>query len=104
MIIAGGVYIERCVVPETTRLLGSGGRAALALSSFRRDIALHTFHPPELWDDLASNFFPYGIECHPYTSDERIAFSYLFPLARPEQSPGALGRRREQVVSGRNTL
>lgn len=104
MIVAGGVYIERCVLPDTTRLLGSGGRAALALSSFRRDIVLHTFHPPQLWGDLEANFRPYGIGCHPYVSDERIAFSYLFPLGRPEQSPEALGRRRKEIISGRDIL
>lgn len=104
MIVAGGVYIERCVVPDTARLLGSGGRAALALSSFRQDIVLHTFHPPELWGDLEANFRPYGIACHPYASDERITFSYLFPLGKAEQSPEEVGRRREQVVSGRDIL
>jgi len=104
MIVAGGVYLETCVTPETRQLLGSAGRAALGLSSLRSDIELHTFQPPALWGDLEANFRPYGIDCKPSASSERIEFAYLFPLARPVQTPAAVAERREQLVTGDNVL
>lgn len=104
MIIAGGVYLERCVTPDTTQLLGSAGRAALGLSSLRKGIVLHTFHPVALWADLEANFRPYGIDCRPSPSSERIEFSYVFPLARPIQSPSSAPSRSEGLIKGRDIL
>ncbi len=72
--------------------------------TLRQDIVLHTFHPTELWSDLDANFRPYGIECRPYVSEERVTFSYLFPLGKPEQSPASIKKRLEQVISGRDVL
>ncbi len=104
MIVAGGVYLETCVTPPTRQLLGSAGRAALGLSSLRNDIELHTFHPPALWGDLEANFRPYGIDCRPSASLERIEFAYLFPLARPVQTPAGFPRRAERLVTGQSVL
>ena len=104
MIVAGGVYLETCVTPETKQLLGSAGRAALGLSSLRSDITLHTFHPADLWGDLEANFRPYGIDCRPSVSSERVEFAYLFPLARPVQTPAGIGKLEEQLVTGDSVL
>ncbi|MGZ8287096.1 MAG: PfkB family carbohydrate kinase [Allosphingosinicella sp.] len=87
-----------------TQLLGSGGRAALALSSFRSDLVLHTFQPVDYWEDLEANFRPYGIDCHPAPSSARIEFSYLFPLARPVRSPTLITERPHIAVTGDNIL
>ena len=104
MIIVGGVYVETCVTPERTQLLGSGGRAALALSSFRSDLVLHTFQPPDYWEDLEANFRPYGIDCRPAPSSARIEFSYVFPLARPVRSPSLIAERPRSAVAGADIL
>ena len=104
MIVAGGVYLETCVTPETRQLLGSAGRAALGLSSLRSEIELHTFHPPDLWGDLEANFRPYGIDCRPSATSERIEFAYLFPLARPVQTPAGVAERGEKLVTGNSVL
>ena len=104
MLIAGGVYVEKCVAPETTQLLGSGGRAALALSGVRDEITLHTFHPPNLWEDLRANFAPYGIDVAAHPSAERVTFSYLFPLGRPVQTPARTRHAGQIVVEGEEIL
>ena len=104
MLIAGGVYVERCVAPDTTQLLGSGGRAALALSTARRDLTLHIFHPPELWADLRANFVPSGIAVVPHAAAERIVFSYLFPLGRPVQTPARPSPAAEVLIEGDEIL
>lgn len=100
MIIAGGVYVENCVAPETSQLLGSGGRAALALMTRRRGLHLHTFHPSNLWTDLEANFVANGIECTAHSSAERVSFTYLFPLGRPVRTPDRMPIALSAKVEG----
>lgn len=104
MIIAGGVYVEKCIAPETIQLLGSAGRAALGLSGMRPSLTLHTFHPPGRWNDLRANFAPYGIEVVPHPAAERVTFSYLFPLGRPVQTPAWIPSAGQVVVEGDSIL
>jgi hypothetical protein len=104
MIVAGGVYVEKCVAPERVQLLGSGGRAALALRDRRRDIHLHTFHPVEHWPDLEANFVANGVGCTAHPSSERIVFSYLFPLGRPVRTPDRLAAAADVAISGKEVL
>lgn len=104
MIIAGGVYVEKCVAPEAVQLLGSGGRAALALMDRRRDIHLHTFQPLEYWPDLEANFIANGVGCTAHPSAERIVFSYLFPLGRPVRTPDRPGAAADIAISGKEVL
>ncbi len=104
MIIAGGVYVEKCVSPETTQLLGSAGRAALALMRERQDLHLHTFHPPALWPDLEANFVANGIRCTPHASAQRVTFSYLFPLGRPVRTPDRVTPTSTVTITGDQVL
>jgi hypothetical protein len=87
LLIAGGVYAETCVTPARVALLGSGGRAALALVGLRDDIELHTFHPNSLKQDVALNFEPMGVSVTVYAASCRHSFEYLHPLARPRIAP-----------------
>ncbi|MDR3488253.1 MAG: PfkB family carbohydrate kinase [Bradyrhizobium sp.] len=87
LLIAGGVYIETCVTPARVTLLGSGGRAALALLGLRDDIDLHTFHPHSLEQDVALNFEPLGVRVTVHPTPSRYSFEYLHPLARPRIVP-----------------
>jgi hypothetical protein len=87
LLVAGGVYAETCVTPARVALLGSGGRAALALVGLRDDIELHTFHPSSLKEDVALNFEPMGVSVTVYAAPYRHSFEYLHPLARPRIVP-----------------
>ena len=78
--MAGGTYIEECVAPPSLSLLGSGGRAALALADLE-PVVLHTFHPDPA--DILANF---GLGSVVHRSASRIRFRYLHPLARPDFS------------------
>lgn len=78
LVVAGGTYVEECVAPPSLALLGSGGRAALALANLEA-VELHTFHPGEA--DILANFGPGSVT---YASAARVRFRYLHPLARPE--------------------
>jgi len=104
MIIAGGVYVEDCVTPRTTQLLGSAGRATVALSKMRSDLELHTYHPPELWEDVRVNFAPVCTKCQLYSSNSRVHFSYLFPLGRPLQTPYLDPSDERHFVTGEQAI
>ncbi len=83
--------MEECVAPPSLNLLGSGGRAALALDGFET-VELHTFHPDEA--DILANF---GSRSVVHRSAASIRFRYLHSLSRPEIE----GIPRQQVPSVR---
>lgn len=104
MVIAGGVYVETCVTPRGRVLMGSGGRAALALVGHESDIVLHTFQPHEDEADVLANFGPFGIRTCCHESSELVRFAYLHPLARPRISPVPLPRAADAHVAGDTVL
>lgn len=99
LIIAGGVYHERCLTPSSVELFGSGGRAAVALSGLT-DVALHTFFPDEFRQDIAANFDLFGVETHVYPSTDVTEFHYHFPLSPPRFAPIPLPTADAVRVSG----
>lgn len=104
MIIAGGVYLEICAAPASVQLLGSGGRAALALMGLTDRVALHAFYPAEYAEQIFPNFEPMGVEVELYPSSDRIAFHYLYPLAKPRISPIPLPASGTIAVKGETVL
>ena len=104
MLIAGGVYVETCVTPERAVLLGSGGRAALALVGLRDDIELHTFHPRSLEQDVRLNFEPMGVGVTVFDAPCRYLCEYLHPLARPRIAPLPSANAGSVAVEAREVL
>jgi hypothetical protein len=100
LIVAGGVYLEVCVSPESISLFGSGGRAAMGLANLSPKVQLHSFQPAAMADDIFANFEPFGIDVHLYPTSDRIAFKYLFPLGRPRITPVPLPQAGTVAVSG----
>lgn len=85
--IAGGVYFERCLAPDRKALLGSGGRAAAALTSLSNQVTLHSFHPAGRMLDAQYSLGAYGVETHFHASPAVIGFEYLHPMSSPRISP-----------------
>jgi hypothetical protein len=85
--IAGGVYFERCLTPSRSALLGSGGRAAAALSSLSDRVILHSFHPVERMLDAQYALGAYGVETLFHASPAVVGFEYLHPMSSPRISP-----------------
>jgi hypothetical protein len=104
MIVAGGVYLETCSTPASSLLMGSAGRAALALVGLTDRIRLHAFQPHERALEVYPNFEPLGIEVMLHPSPARIAFHYLYPLARPRISPVPLPESGTVEVTGKTVL
>ena len=104
MIVAGGIYYEACTSPPTRSLLGSGGRAALALAGLTSDVTLHGFYPAKHADEAFSAVAGAGVDLHLHPAPDRIAFDYLHPLARPRIFPIPLPNAGTIEVAGRNIL
>jgi Nucleoside 2-deoxyribosyltransferase/pfkB family carbohydrate kinase len=86
MIVAGGVYYERCFSPNSECLFGSGGRAAAALSDLV-EIELHTFFPSNFALDVYANMASFGVKAIAHPSSNVVNFFYHFPLSPPRIAP-----------------
>ncbi len=84
MIIAGGVYREECVRPHWSRIFGSAGRAAVALSALSPDSHLVAYAYTGWAEDVRQTMHGLGVttDLREITSD--IAFHYLHPLSISE--------------------
>ncbi|WP_315752506.1 MULTISPECIES: hypothetical protein [unclassified Bradyrhizobium] len=83
MIVVGGAYLEECDWPEWQRIMGSGVRAALAVSELSPGSELYTFVDQEARGDLALTMTERGIKTHLRTRREPIVFYYKHPLTSP---------------------
>src|SRR6185437_5361423 len=85
--IAGGVYIERCLQPRWHQLFGSGGRAAVALSTLT-DVVLSTYVDAASARDLAAlagSFERIALDTHAIPTT--VSFDYVHPLSIPVIRP-----------------
>jgi hypothetical protein len=101
--IAGGLYYERCLAPNSTELFGSGGRAAVALSGLAR-VSLHTFFPDAFKGDAVANMEAFGIEAHVYPSSDVVEFHYHFPLSPPRFAPVPIPSAEPIEVTAENLI
>lgn len=100
LIVAGGMYIERCLTPNRLSLMGSGGRAAAAVSALSPGTVLHTFHPPEMQRDALLAMAGYGVDVVFHPSDAIVGFEYLHPLSSPRIYPVPLPKAGTGSVEG----
>lgn len=105
MNIIGGVYSESCEIPSWNAELGSGGRAAAAVSKLSPHSTLHTYSKNHFTKGLR-RLTEMGITLDIHKSDTEIAFAYFHPLSRPhiEPSRSAIFRHDSIHVSARVVL
>lgn len=91
MDIVGGVYRELCEWPAWDAVLGSGGRAALAVGALSSKVRLHTYVSPQTRSAI-EHLSSSGIEINGHPTSSGVAFIYLHPLSEPyiEPSPTSL--------------
>jgi sugar/nucleoside kinase (ribokinase family) len=88
MIVVGGTYIEECDWPEWKRIMGSGVRAALAVSDVSPGTELYTYVDTDADSDLMMTMSERGIKAHTRKRSEAIVFYYKHALTSPpEQRP-----------------
>jgi len=85
--IVGGVYHEVVVIPEHVELLGSAGRAAVAIGPERASITLHTVLAVKDGAELARLAKSNGFQTKVAVGAETIAFSYVHGLDPPRIFP-----------------
>lgn len=87
MIVAGGVYREECVWPNWSRIFGSGGRAAAAISRISPGSALYAYASREWAEDVRISMTNFGVDPHLVEIEADITFSYFHPLSVPVLTP-----------------
>lgn len=104
ILIAGGVYRERCIWPEWKQTMGSGGRAAAALASFGHPVALIAYAT----DEVAAEFAPQAAldetDFEHVPSSAPILFDYVHGMSIPRISPDPVLIKREQPVAATGAL
>ncbi|WP_259668168.1 carbohydrate kinase family protein [Rhizobium lentis] len=104
MLIAGGLYREVCETPYWNEEVGSGVRAAAALSQLCPSVELYTYRSTatgHAFDSLTG--MGVIVHCSPRSHD--IAFAYFHPLSTPHIEPTILPVRSASiVVKGTNVL
>ncbi|QND63675.1 nucleoside 2-deoxyribosyltransferase [Mesorhizobium loti] len=84
MIVAGGVYREECIWPYWSRIYGSAGRAAAAISVLSPDSRLVAYACRGWADDVRQSMQQFGVTPDLTEINEDIGFHYLHPLSAAE--------------------
>ncbi|MFV0514729.1 MAG: PfkB family carbohydrate kinase [Jhaorihella sp.] len=101
--IAGGLYREICLHPAWNTLLGSGGRAAQALTALGDKTILHSYFE----DDQSIALEPYrdsGITLELMRRQSPIAFAYFHPLSTPHLEPSDIAQESAFHVNAETVL
>jgi len=85
--IVGGIYREKVAFPYWDQLMGSAGRAAMALSGHVDTIRLHSVVAEREGVTATASFGAAGIELNLQRRPEAIEFDYIHTLAVPTISP-----------------
>lgn len=104
MIVAGGIYREECVRPAWSRIFGSGGRAAAAVSLLSRDTRLVTYACEQWAEDAEHSMAAFGVTAQIQPIREDIAFHYLHPLSHAELTGAPDARYAPLKVVGDTVL
>lgn len=83
--MVGGVYAERCLLPDWNAVYGSAGRAAAAISALGHSVELQAYMCNEAKSQMqaVAHFAPH-FKLRPESCDHLINFRYLHDLATPE--------------------
>ncbi|QXV63621.1 nucleoside 2-deoxyribosyltransferase [Mucilaginibacter sp. 21P] len=85
--ILGGTYKEICQDPSYRSLMGSGFRAAVALSNGAAKVRFITCLAEDEIEELTNTCSLLDISCRIILTTSTICFSYLHPLKKPEMYP-----------------
>ena len=98
LLIAGGVYREKCVWPAWNQVYGSAGRASCAVAAGVEEIELHTYASSEtvnLFQPLADLD---GIKLVATETEQNISFEYIHSLSPPIIRPSTTIIKRENPI------
>lgn len=84
MIVAGGIYRERCSVPEWDYIYGSGGRGAAALTALSGRTKLYSYVGSHERRQIEMTLGAVNVDVVSAPTEQTIAFDYFHPLSVPE--------------------
>ena len=87
LMVAGGLYRERCIWPEWNRVFGSGGRAAAAVVDHVDAITFRTYASPTAVEKFRPQAEIDNLEFIPEKIDQFISFEYVHSLSTPVITP-----------------
>lgn len=100
MIVVGGVYREECIRPAWSRIFGSGGRAAAAVSLLSPGTQLVAYACEQWVEDAEHSMAAFGVTAEFQPIPEDIAFHYLHPLSHAELTGAPQARYGSLQVAG----
>lgn len=103
MIVAGGVYREECIWPTWSRIFGSGGRAAAAVSRLSPGTRLVAYACQDWVEDAEHSMAAFDVTAELEPIREDIAFHYFHPLSHAELT-GAPDARYESLRAAGGTV
>ncbi|WP_024879201.1 PfkB family carbohydrate kinase [Methylosinus sp. LW3] len=103
MIVAGGIYREECIRPAWSRIFGSGGRAAAAVSLLSPGTRLVGYACEQWVEDAEHSIAAFGVTAEIRPIREDIAFHYLHPLSQAELT-GAPSARYDSLQATGDTV
>ncbi len=101
MIVAGGVYVERCMEPDWNQVFGSAGRAAISLAPAFDDVMLITCATQAMRRRVDTLAAVYGFVAQCADSSLAVTFDYVHPLGVPRISPSPSTIARQPPLRAR---
>lgn len=103
MNVVGGTYIERCRYPSVDRIMGSGARAACALSGLSNSVRFYSAIDPDTRESAGVTLGGFTLSSNWVERNERIQFDYFTPLSSPSIT-GRMAHSDELHVKGEETV
>jgi hypothetical protein len=99
--VTGGVYREKCFDQPTNEILGSGGRAAIALTDLAK-IRLYTYRAKEFSGHFHELEQAFLVESEGLWTEWGIEFDYLYSLGAPRitPTPATITQHPDLIVEG----
>lgn len=104
IVVAGGLYGEKCNYPNVDKLCGSGGRAALAIARAGYKVEWHYYSPEMLVDKAETSVAQHGLTHFSHESEKQVNFCYNHPLSRPVYYPRIIPKADPFRISAKKVL
>lgn len=98
LVVAGGIYRERCVWPEWQRTMGSAGRAAAAVASFGHPVRLVGYATTDVVEEFLPQAQLDGIDFAPVQATSPITFDYVHGMSIPRVVPDPVVIQQEAPI------
>lgn len=104
IVVAGGLYGEKCNYPNVDELFGSGGRASIAIARAGHAVEWHYYCPNELFGEAKLTLaWPNLVHVH-HESKEQVNFHYWHSVCRPIYYPRMIHQAQPFQISAEKVL